>query len=55
MALLTLVINGTTGAALLKRLGLLDQTPAQLRHVNDARRGVIAKNDSNREHSLPSW
>eukprot|EP00227_Mantoniella_beaufortii_P003899 CAMPEP_0197607832 /NCGR_PEP_ID=MMETSP1326-20131121/47889_1 /TAXON_ID=1155430 /ORGANISM="Genus nov. species nov., Strain RCC2288" /LENGTH=858 /DNA_ID=CAMNT_0043175941 /DNA_START=220 /DNA_END=2796 /DNA_ORIENTATION=+ len=37
MALLTLVINGTTGAALLKRLGLLDQTPAQLRHINDAR------------------
>lgn len=37
MALLTLVINGTTGAKLLKVLGLLDQSPAQARHISDAR------------------
>ena len=37
MALLTLIINGTTGAALLKKLGLLDQSPAQIRHLSDAR------------------
>jgi|AntAceMinimDraft_5_1070358.scaffolds.fasta_scaffold48066_1 NhaP-type Na+/H+ or K+/H+ antiporter len=37
MALLTLVINGSTGAALLKALGLLTSTPAQARHIDDAR------------------
>lgn len=31
------VREGTTGAALLKMLGLLDQSPAQARHISDAR------------------
>ena len=42
------LINGTTGAALLKRLGLLDQTTAQLRHVNDTRLGAASWNPASK-------
>ena len=40
MAFLTLIINGTTGASVLRALGLLDQSQAQKRHINDARHKV---------------